>query len=188
MLDIWESRISNSKAIKIGWWLAVTFVVLLIYRRLQIDLAFIIIAFIVCILYLFAFAADNGSEIDPNPIYLILAWILIITIVYICIGSMPYGSLITLVIGLISLIGVVAWMSYSPPTYPGVIMVVLAVILLIISLAISRCYGFYECLVVILILIIVAVLTFYNYIKEALLVIVIAGIIIGFSPNYVEEC
>jgi hypothetical protein len=161
---------------------------LLIYRRLQIDIAFIVLAFVVCLIYLFSFAADNGAEIDPNPIYLIMSWILLIALTYVCLQSVPYGIVLTSVIAILLLIGIISWISYGAPSNCGLITLGVAIVLVVAVITAYSYYGWYECLVLAVMLIIVVALSVNNYIKESLLVIVIAGIILGFGPSHSLDC
>jgi hypothetical protein len=88
------------------------------------------------------------------------------------------------VIALISLVGIVAWISYGASSNCGLITLGVSIILVVAVVATYGYYGWYEAVVLISMLIIVLILALNNYIKESLLIIVISGMVLGFAPQH----
>lgn len=175
---MWGDGTSPIKRIKIGWWIAVIVIAILLYTVIKSDIAFIVIAFVVAILYLFTFAAENGSMIDFQPLQVIIAWILVIALIFVICQSIGY-PIVGIICGLVALVGMIMTINVIPRRQSTIAIAVVSILLVIWALySTISTVGIYE-VVVLMAMVTIAITLFYkDKLKEGLLVLALTGVIV----------
>lgn len=174
---MWENTIPAIKNIKIGWWIAVVIVIVLLYTHLRSDIGFIVIAFVVAIMYIFSFASENGSKIDCDPLQTIIAWILVITLIFVVLQSLGH-PLAGVICGIIALVGMVVTINMIPKTASSATIAIVAILLTIWSLFAMSSVGIYELVAIMAMTIIAITLFCKGQLKEGLLVVALTGVVV----------
>jgi hypothetical protein len=176
---MWSTIASGTKQVIIGWWLAVVILVVLLYRRGATDVSYILIALVVALLYLLAFAAYNGAQYNPQGIYVMLIWVIISAIVAFVLVSLHISPWITVAVCfLLFVLAVVTLVSF---TFECELIVYLSAVLLVfVNLIIAKeTVGYYELFSTIVFQLVALYIYVKVGLKESLLTMVLSGIIVG---------